>query len=222
MKVNNPEWTKLLKKEMEKSYYQELQKFIENEYNDNKIYPHREEIFTALERTGYQQTKVVILGQDPYHGAGQAHGLSFSVKPGTTLPPSLRNIFKELHEDLGCPIPDQGHLISWADQGVLLLNTVLTVQEGMPNSHKGKGWERFTDHIINLLNKREKPVIFIMWGKQAREKLKLVTSSQHHIIQSPHPSPFAARKGFFGSKPFSKANAILDSLNEEQIDWSLS
>jgi len=164
---------------------------------------------------------VVILGQDPYHGPGQAHGLSFSVKPGIQPPPSLHNIFKELQSDLGYPIPNHGHLVKWAEQGVLLLNTVLTVRKGMANSHKGIGWEKFTDKVITTLNERDKPVIFILWGKNAQEKKRLITSSKHVIIQSPHPSPFSANRGFFGSRPFSQANQYLKEINGSAIDWQI-
>jgi uracil-DNA glycosylase len=174
-----------------------------------------------LNLTSYQDTSVVILGQDPYHGAGQAHGLSFSVKPGVKQPPSLKNIFKELHDDLGCEIPNHGYLVKWAEQGVLMLNTVLTVRESKPNSHKGKGWENFTDQVIKALNEREQPVVFLLWGRHAQEKKNLITNERHHIIESAHPSPFAARKGFFGTKPFSKANQLLKEMGRKEIDWQI-
>ena len=179
------------------------------------------DIFNALHYTDYDKVKVVILGQDPYHGPKQAHGLSFSVLPGVPAPPSLKNIFKELNSDLGCYIPNNGYLKSWADQGVLLLNTVLTVRAGTPNSHKNKGWETFTDKVISVLNEREDPVIFILWGNNAIAKKKLITNKNHFILQSVHPSPLSASRGFFGSKPFSKANEILKSIGKTPIDWQI-
>ncbi len=214
-------WSLLLEDEFGKPYCRELREFLKEEYAAATVYPEKDDIFNALRYTDYEDVKVVILGQDPYHGPGQAHGLSFSVKPGVKLPPSLRNIFKELEADLGCEIPDNGYLKKWADQGVLLLNTVLTVREGEANSHRGKGWEIFTDRVITLLNEREKPVIFILWGKPAQTKLKLIDESRHYIITSVHPSPLSARRGFFGSKPFSKANAILRERGEKEIDWQI-
>lgn len=217
----NNSWASLLSEEFEKPYYQQLREFLNIEYDTETIYPDKEDVFNALRYTDYEDVKVVILGQDPYHGPGQAHGLSFSVQPGVALPPSLRNIFKELHADLGCLIPKNGYLKKWTDQGVLLLNTVLTVRKGEAHSHKGQGWEVFTDKIITLLNEREKPVIFILWGKPAQSKLKLIDESRHKIIKSVHPSPLSARRGFFGSKPFSKVNEILTELGEQEIDWQI-
>jgi len=216
-KLNNG-WEILLAEEFEKPYYQQLKEFLKEEYAAETVYPDKNDIFNALHFTDYEDVKVVILGQDPYHGPGQAHGLSFSVKPGVAIPPSLRNIFKELNDDLGCYIPDNGYLKKWADQGVMLLNTVLTVRKGEANSHKGKGWEMLTDKVITLLNEREKPVIFILWGKPAQSKLKLIDESRHKIITSVHPSPLSARRGFFGSKPFSKVNEM---LREQEIDWQI-
>ncbi|WP_093231611.1 uracil-DNA glycosylase [Thermoflavimicrobium dichotomicum] len=215
------DWADILREEFTKPYFLELKAFLEKEYETEVIYPPKEEVFSALNLTSYADTKVVILGQDPYHGAGQAHGLSFSVKPGVKQPPSLKNIFKELHDDLGCSIPNHGYLVKWAEQGVLMLNTVLTVREGKPNSHKGKGWETFTDQVIMALNQREKPVVFLLWGKHAQEKKSLITHSHHYIIESAHPSPFAAKKGFFGSKPFSKTNQFLREIGSEEIDWQI-
>ncbi|SMP36755.1 Uracil-DNA glycosylase [Laceyella tengchongensis] len=215
------DWATILQSEFEKPYYKELISFLEKEYEQETIYPPREDVFSALNLTSYQDTSVVILGQDPYHGAGQAHGLSFSVKPGVKQPPSLKNIFKELHDDVGCEIPNHGYLVKWAEQGVLMLNTVLTVRESKPNSHKGKGWENFTDQVIKELNEREQPVVFLLWGRHAQEKKNLITNERHHIIESAHPSPFAARKGFFGTKPFSKANQLLKEMGRKEIDWQI-
>lgn len=221
VEVLNTDWGKVLREEFEKPYFEKLWKFVMEEYQEQVVYPEKEDIFSALQLTSYQDTKAVILGQDPYHGPGQAHGLSFSVKPGVKLPPSLKNIFKELKDDLGYDIPNHGYLEKWAKQGVLMLNTVLTVREKKPNSHKGKGWEQFTDQVIKALSDREKPVVFILWGKHAQEKKKWIDSTRHYVIESAHPSPFSARRGFFGSKPFSKTNEILQKINEEPIDWEI-
>ncbi|EEM14220.1 uracil-DNA glycosylase [Bacillus pseudomycoides] len=215
------DWEPLLAPEFEKPYYQKLRQFLKEEYSTHVIYPKANDIFNALHYTSYKDTKVVILGQDPYHGPDQAHGLSFSVQPGVKTPPSLQNMYKELHADLGCEIPNNGYLVKWAEQGVLLLNAVLTVRQGEANSHKGKGWEHFTDRVIELLNEREKPLIFILWGRHAQAKKKLITNSNHHIIESVHPSPLSARRGFFGSKPFSKVNDLLSSMDEKKIDWQI-
>jgi len=215
------DWGEILKDEFEQPYYQELRRFLIQEYRTRVVYPDMHDIFNALHYTSYADTKVCILGQDPYHGPGQAHGLSFSVKPGVPPPPSLQNIFKELHDDIGCPIPDHGCLIPWARQGVLLLNTVLTVRAGEPMSHRGKGWERFTDRVIAELNKRERPIVFILWGRPAREKKAMIDTSRHFIIESAHPSPLSAHYGFFGSWPFSRANEFLRRAGMEPIDWAL-
>ncbi|MCF2936834.1 uracil-DNA glycosylase [Paenibacillus alkaliterrae] len=215
------DWSRQLEAELSTTYMRELASFLQRKYAEKTVYPRRDEIFNALHYTPYEQTKVVILGQDPYHGPGQAHGLSFSVKKGIKVPPSLKNIYKELEEDIGCRIPDHGCLESWAKQGVLLLNTVLTVEEGNANSHQGLGWERFTDSIIEALNNRGQPVVFILWGKHAQTKATNINADKHHVIISPHPSPFAARKGFFGSKPFSRTNAFLESIGSDPIDWSI-
>ncbi|MFR3072044.1 MAG: uracil-DNA glycosylase, partial [Paeniclostridium sp.] len=185
------------------------------------IYPDMYDIFNALKYTSYKDTKVLILGQDPYHGENQAHGLAFSVKPGVRIPPSLLNMYKELHADLGCFIPNNGYLVPWAEQGVLLLNTALTVRAHQANSHKGKGWEVFTDNIIKLLNLRDEPVIFVLWGNNARSKKKLIDTNKHYIIESAHPSPLSASRGFFGSKPFSKTNDILIKLGRAPINWQI-
>jgi uracil-DNA glycosylase len=215
------DWAPLLEEEFEKPYYLKLRAFLKKEYMTRTIYPNMYDIFNALHYTPFSKVKAVILGQDPYHGPNQAHGLSFSVKPGVEPPPSLKNIFAELHNDLGCPIPDHGCLIPWAEQGVLLLNTVLTVREGQPNSHRGVGWEIFTDRVIEVLNQREEPVVYILWGSAAQSKVSLIDTSKHYIIRSPHPSPLSAHRGFFGSRPFSKTNAILRQLGLEEIDWEI-
>jgi len=220
-KIFNNDWEELLRPEMEKDYYQNLRQFLIQEYKTKTIYPDMYDIFNALHYTSYRDTKVVILGQDPYHGPNQAHGLAFSVKPGVGIPPSLLNIFKELKADLGCYIPNNGYLKKWADQGVLLLNTALTVVAGKANSHRNIGWERFTDHIIHLLNEKDDPLIFILWGNNAKSKEKFITNSRHYIIKSVHPSPLSANRGFFGSRPFSRANRILISLGKEPIDWQI-
>lgn len=215
------DWKEYLASEFQKDYYKNLRKFLVNEYNSRVIYPNMYDIFNALHYTSYKDTKVVILGQDPYHGPNQAHGLSFSVNPGVKTPPSLINIYKELHTDLGCYIPNNGYLKKWADQGVLLLNTVLTVRAGDANSHKNKGWEEFTTEVIKVLNKKETPVVFILWGNNAISKENLITNPKHFIIKSVHPSPLSASRGFFGSKPFSKANDFLISTNQTPIDWQI-
>ncbi|PQZ53816.1 MULTISPECIES: uracil-DNA glycosylase [Bacillus] len=215
------DWEPLLGPEFEKEYYQALANFLKEEYEEHVIYPKKEDIFNALQYTSYENTKVVILGQDPYHGPNQAHGLSFSVQPGIKTPPSLLNMYKEMRDEYGYEIPNNGYLVKWAEQGVLLLNTVLTVRQGEANSHKGKGWEHFTDRAIELLNEREKPVVFILWGRHAQAKKKLITNKNHHIIESVHPSPLSARRGFFGSKPYSKVNTILDNMGEREIDWEI-
>jgi uracil-DNA glycosylase len=221
MAILKNDWAPLLESEYAQPYYQELRQFLKREYATRVIYPDMYEIFTALHLTPYAKTKVVILGQDPYHGEGQAHGLSFSVKPGVVPPPSLQNIFKELRDDLGCEIPNHGYLVKWAEQGVLMLNTVLTVRAHSPNSHKGIGWERFTNRVISLLNERREPIVFILWGRHAQAKKELITGRHHFIIESAHPSPFSAHNGFFGSRPFSKTNCFLRSIGSTEIDWQL-
>ncbi|CEQ23067.1 Uracil-DNA glycosylase (UDG) [[Clostridium] sordellii] len=215
------DWDELLKGEFDKPYYLELREFLKNEYSTKIIYPNMYDIFNALKYTSYKDTKVLILGQDPYHGENQAHGLAFSVKPGVKTPPSLLNMYKELNSEYGCFIPNNGFLVPWTEQGVLLLNTALTVRAHEANSHKGKGWEVFTDNIIKLLNERHDPVIFVLWGNNARSKKKLIDTQKHYIIESAHPSPLSASRGFFGSKPFSKINEILISLGKTPIDWQI-
>ena len=212
-------WNEILSEEMKKDYYQELLAFVQKRREEVSVFPEEKNVFRALELTPFESVKVVILGQDPYHGFGQAHGLSFSVQKGIPLPPSLRNIYKELQEDLGGELPTEGDLLHWAKQGVLLLNTVLTVEEGNANSHKGMGWERLTNRLIESLNELKHPVIFILWGKPAQDKEKLITNSNHVILKAPHPSPLSAYRGFFGSKPFSKVNDILIQQGQTPIRW---
>lgn len=221
MSILHNDWHDHLAAEFEKPYYLALREFLKEEYQSRTIYPNMYDIFNALHTTSYAQTKVVILGQDPYHGPNQAHGLSFSVKPGIQPPPSLQNIFKELKADLGFELPNHGCLLPWAEQGVLLLNTVLTVRAGSPNSHKGKGWEMFTQRIIEVLNERQEPIVFILWGRNAQEKKPMITGRHHLILQSAHPSPFSANRGFFGSKPFSKANQFLRQNGLGEVNWQL-
>ncbi|QQK78075.1 uracil-DNA glycosylase [Salicibibacter cibarius] len=212
------DWRHHLEEEFQKDYYQQLRSFLKQEYNNRAIYPDMHDIFNALHYTSYENAKVVILGQDPYHGPMQAHGLSFSVQPGVKLPPSLRNIFQELVNDVGCEMPENGDLRGWAKQGVLLLNTVLTVRAGEAASHQGKGWEMFTDEVIRSVSAKQDPVVFILWGRHAQAKVSFI-ESQHAVIRSPHPSPFSAHKGFFGSRPFSKTNAFLQQMDRETINW---
>ena len=212
-------WNEILVEEMQKDYYQELQEFVKKRREEVRVFPEEKNVFRALELTPFESVKVVILGQDPYHGFGQAHGLSFSVQKGTPLPPSLKNIYKELQEDLGGELPTEGDLSHWAKQGVLLLNTVLTVEEGNANSHKGMGWETLTNRLIESLNELNHPVIFILWGKPAQEKEKLITNPSHVILKAPHPSPLSAYRGFFGSKPFSRVNDILIQQGQTPICW---
>lgn len=221
MKIFRNDWAPFLEAEMQKDYYQKLRAILIKEYRTRTIYPDMYDIFNAMHYTPYDKVKVVILGQDPYHGPRQAHGLSFSVLPGVEPPPSLVNIFKELESDLGCTIPNHGCLRHWAEQGVLLLNTVLTVREYQANSHQGIGWEEFTDHIITLLNQREEPMVFLLWGRPAQRKQSMITNPNHLVIASPHPSPLSAYRGFFGSRPFSKANDFLRKHGMEPIDWQL-
>lgn len=221
MEIFHNDWKTPLAPELEQQYYQDLRRFLIAEYRTRQIFPDMYDIFNALHYTSLADTKVVILGQDPYHEPGQAHGLSFSVKPGVQPPPSLINIFKELSTDLGCTIPNNGCLKPWAEQGVLLLNTVLTVRAHQANSHKGKGWEIFTDRIISILNEREKPMAFILWGRPARMKKAMITNPNHFVVESPHPSPLSAYAGFFGSRPFSQVNDFLKRTGQTPIDWQL-
>lgn len=213
------EWDELLKDEFTKEYYLNLREFLKKEYFSCRIYPDMYDIFNALRYTSYSDVKAVIIGQDPYHGRGQAHGLCFSVQKGVAVPPSLQNIYKELYSDLGISPADHGCLKKWADNGVLLMNTVLTVREGQANSHKGMGWEIFTDRVIELLNGREKPIVFLLWGGNAKQKMRLITNPGHLILQAAHPSPLSAFNGFFGCRHFSKANEFLTANGIEQIDW---
>lgn len=213
------DWDTILADEWEKPYYKKLRQFLKEEYSSKKIYPDMFDIFNALKYTSFQSTKVVIIGQDPYHGQGQAHGLCFSVKKGVIPPPSLKNIFKELKSDVGKEIPVHGELVDWAKQGVLLLNTVLTVREGNPNSHKGMGWEQFTDRVITELNNKQTPVVFLLWGANAQKKAELITNPKHYKLMSVHPSPLSASRGFFGCRHFSKTNSILKQNNLEEIKW---
>lgn len=214
------DWDEKLKIIWESDGFKKFYHVVEEEYNKKIIYPAKENIFASLKLTSFKDTKVVIVGQDPYHGEGEAHGLSFSVQKGVKVPPSLQNIYKELYDDLGIPPKSDGDLTNWAKNGVLLLNAVLTVVKDTPASHRNLGWERLTDYIIKVLNEKEEPVVFILWGNFAKEKAKYITNPHHLIITSPHPSPFSARYGFFGSKPFSKTNNFLKQNNMEEIDWS--
>lgn len=213
------DWAEVLDEEFEKPYYKELREFLKHAYASERVYPPMEDIYNALRVTPYASTKVVILGQDPYHGPGQAHGLSFSVRPGVQPPPSLLNIFKEMESDIGCVRPNHGCLLGWAEQGVLLLNTTLTVAQGRPKSHAGHGWETLTDAIIAKLSARQTPMVFILWGAHAQSKVALIDTHRHHIIKSPHPSPLSASRGFFGSRPFSRTNAYLIQDGLDPIDW---
>lgn len=216
------DWDHLLQGEFEQEYYLSLRQFLIGEYRQRTIYPDMYKIFEALKRTSYARTKVVLLGQDPYHGPGQAHGLAFSVPKGVAPPPSLQNIFKELARDLGIPAPAHGCLKPWADQGVLLLNTTLTVRRGQAGSHQGKGWEKFTDRVLQLLNEKETPVVFLLWGRPAQSKQRLITNPRHLVLTAPHPSPLSANRGFFGCGHFSKANEFLASSGQEPVDWRIA
>lgn len=213
------EWDELLREEFKKEYYLKLREFLKSEYSTRRIYPNMYDIFNSLKYTSYSDVKAVIIGQDPYHGAGQAHGLCFSVQKGTAVPPSLQNIYKELYADLGIPPASHGYLKKWADSGVLLMNAVLTVREGQANSHKGMGWEIFTDKVIELLNDRDKPIVFLLWGGNAKQKMRLITNPKHLILQAAHPSPLSAYNGFFGCRHFSKANEFLTANGMEPVDW---
>ena len=218
-----PSWLEVLSDEFDKDYMVQLRQFLKNEKQiGNKIYPKGGDIFNAFNKTPFDQLKVVILGQDPYHGENQAHGLSFSVQKGITIPPSLRNIYKELLTDIpGFIIPNHGDLTEWAEQGVLLLNASLTVRAGMPGSHQKQGWEEFTDNVIKTISDKKEGIVFILWGAFAQAKAELIDKTKHHIIKSPHPSPFSADRGFFGSKPFSKTNEILEKEGKKPIDWQI-
>ena len=217
----NNSWDILLKHEFGKPYYLNLRKFLVQEYKSQTIYPHMNDIFNALKYTDYKDVKVVILGQDPYHQPNQAHGLCFSVKKGVNPPPSLQNMYKEIYAEYGFPIPQHGELTYWAEQGVLMMNTVLTVRESQPNSHKGMGWEIFTDNVISLLNRRPEPMVFLLWGANARAKKKIITNPNHLVLESAHPSPLSAYNGFFGNGHFKKANEFLKSNGLSEIDWQI-
>jgi uracil-DNA glycosylase len=213
-------WRKILADEFDKPYFQELVEFVNEQRASHTVYPPEEDVFNAFKATPFDKVKVLLLGQDPYHGAGQAHGMCFSVRPGVRPPPSLVNMFRELHDDLGCKIPNHGCLQAWADHGVMLLNAVLTVRAGEPNSHKDKGWEKFTDAVIKALNARSKPVVFALWGAYAQKKAKLVTNEQHRIQKTAHPSPLSAAK-FLGSRPYSAINEALKEAGQEPLDWCI-
>ena len=215
------DWLTELGAEFRKPYYKTLYEFVKTEYNTTQVFPPADDIFNAFHLTPLSQVKVVILGQDPYHNVGQAHGLCFSVKPEVDIPPSLVNIYKELQDDLGCYIPNNGYLVKWAKQGVLLLNTVLTVRAHQANSHRGRGWEEFTDAAIQALNRQDRPIVFILWGRPAQTKKRMLNNPNHLILEAPHPSPLSAYNGFFGSKPFSKTNRFLQEHGEEAIDWQI-
>lgn len=215
------DWKEALEIEFEKPYYKELRQFLVQEYKTQQVFPPMHDIFNALHYTPLSKVKVMILGQDPYHDVNQAHGLCFSVLPGQQPPPSLQNIYKELQEDLGYPVPNHGYLKKWADQGVLLLNTVLTVRAHQANSHQNKGWEHFTDAVIEAVNRQQRPVVYLLWGKPAQSKKPMLTNPSHLILQAPHPSPLSAYRGFFGSRPFSRANDFLEKNGAEPIDWCI-
>lgn len=215
------DWLPALGEEFKKPYYKDLYTFVRTEYNTTQVFPPAEDIFNAFHLTPLHQVKVVILGQDPYHEPGQAHGLCFSVRPGTDIPPSLVNIYKELQDDLGCKIPNNGYLVKWAEQGVLLLNTVLTVRAHRANSHHDHGWEQFTDAAIQALDQQDRPIVFILWGRPAQMKKAMLHNPNHLVLEAPHPSPLSAYRGFFGSKPFSKTNQFLESHGEQPIDWQI-
>ncbi|MBO7651054.1 MAG: uracil-DNA glycosylase [Lachnospiraceae bacterium] len=215
------EWLPAIGDEFSKDYYKQLGKFVNWEYQQHTVYPPKDEIFSAFRLTPLSKVKVVILGQDPYHEPNQAHGLCFSVRPGTEIPPSLVNIYKELQDDLGCYIPNNGYLVKWAEQGVLLLNTLLTVRAHVAFSHKGAGWERFTDAVIEALNRENRPIVFLLWGSPAQRKAEMLNNPNHLILKAPHPSPLSAYRGFFGCKHFSKANRFLQEHGETPIDWQI-
>ena len=221
MAAINGDWLEALKDEFKKDYYKQLFEKVNEEYRTRLIFPPANDIFNAFHLTPLKDVKVVILGQDPYHGNNQAHGLCFSVKPEVEIPPSLVNIYKELHDDLGCTIPDHGYLVKWAKQGVLMLNTVLTVRAHQANSHSGIGWEEFTDAAIRVLNTQDRPIVFILWGRPAQMKKAMLNNPKHLILEAPHPSPLSSYRGFFGSRPFSKTNQFLEANGVEPIDWQI-
>lgn len=221
MPVFYNDWQAILAAELERPYYQELRRFLLREYRTVTVYPDMYDIFNAFHYTPFQSVKVVIVGQDPYHGPGQAHGMAFSVYPGVVIPPSLRNIFTELERDLGITPPEHGYLVPWALEGVFLLNAVLTVRRGEPGSHRNVGWEHFTDRVIELLGEREDPIVFLLWGQDAQAKRALIHNPRHLVLQASHPSPLSAHRGFFGSRPFSRANAFLRAVGKEGVDWRI-
>ena len=221
MSMIDNDWLVPLKKEFSKPYYKDLFEFVKNEYSTTVVYPPADDIFNAFHFTPLKDVKVLLLGQDPYHNVHQAHGLSFSVLPGNDIPPSLKNIYQELHDDLGCYIPNNGYLKKWADQGVLLLNTVLTVRAHQANSHQGKGWEQFTDAVIEAVNAQDRPIVIFLWGAPAGRKAKMLTNTKNLVLKAPHPSPLSAYRGFFGCKHFSKANEFLKANGVEPIDWQI-
>lgn len=221
MAAINNDWLEALKDEFRKPYYKQLFETVNQEYKTKLIFPPSDDIFNAFHLTPLHNVKVVILGQDPYHNHGQAHGLCFSVKPDVGIPPSLVNIYQELHDDLGCYIPNNGYLEKWAKQGVLMLNTVLTVRAHKPNSHQGKGWEHFTDAIIEAVNKEERPIVYLLWGRPAQSKIPMLDNPKHLILKAPHPSPYSADRGFFGCRHFSQANEFLRANGQEPIDWQI-
>ena len=221
MAAINGDWQEALKDEFKKDYYKQLFEKVNEEYRTRLIFPPANDIFNAFHLTPLKDVKVVILGQDPYHGNNQAHGLCFSVKPEVEIPPSLVNIYKELQDDLGCTIPDHGYLVKWAKQGVLMLNTVLTVRAHQANSHRGIGWEEFTDAAIRVLNTQDRPIVFILWGRPAQMKKAMLNNPKHLILEAPHPSPLSSYRGFFGSRPFSKTNQFLEANGVEPIDWQI-
>ncbi len=214
-------WDEILQEDLESEHYRKLREFLKEEYAQGPVYPPMADIFNALKTTDYDDVKVLLLGQDPYHGAGQAHGYAFSVQRGVKTPPSLQNIYKELQSDVGCAIPNHGNLLEWAGQGVLMLNAVLTVRESQPNSHKNKGWEAITDSIIRSLDKREKPMVFLLWGGNAKQKLPLIHGMHHLVLAAAHPSPLSAYNGFFGCRHFSKTNEFLARNGQTPIDWQI-
>lgn len=216
------EWNEFLKQEESQAYYQALMAFLNQEYEINTIFPPREDLFSVFQYCSYDDVKVVVLGQDPYHKIHQAHGLAFSVRKGVKIPPSLRNIYKEAESDVGINPPSHGYLVDWAKQGVFMMNAIMSVEEGKAGSHRKKGWETFSDHVISLLNNHEQPLVFVLWGNWAQEKKKLITCSKHLILCAPHPSPLSAYQGFFGSKPFSQINAFLKEHGRDEIDWRIS
>jgi uracil-DNA glycosylase len=222
MQINIPEsWHEHLNGEMNKPYFQKLSQFVDAERQQHSVFPPEDDVFNALRYAPYENVNVLLLGQDPYHDDNQAHGLCFSVRPGIKPPPSLVNMFKELRDDLGCRIPNHGYLVPWAEQGILMLNAVLTVRAHTPNSHKNQGWEKFTDAVIRATNEKRDPVIFVLWGGYAQKKVNLIDTTRHVVIQSAHPSPLSARNGFFGSKPYSKINEALRAAGKPEIDWQL-